>query len=55
MKLRRTILAIAVSVLILSCGIFGSLAEGTEPAAEPAAADNGSQLAAFFKTLDNEA
>lgn len=54
MKLKRTIFAIALSVLILSFGIFGSLAEGAEPAAEPAAADNGSKLAAFFKSLDPE-
>ncbi len=52
MKQRRVFLAVAVSILILSCSIFTSLAEGTDPAAEPAIADNGSMLAAFFKTLD---
>ena len=55
MKQRRVFLAVVLSVLILSCSIFPCLAEGTDPAAEPPAADNGSQLAAFFKTLDADA
>ena len=55
MKRRRAFLAAAVSVFVLSCCIFSSLAEGTAPATDPTYVDNGSQLAAFFRTIDYEA
>ena len=54
MKQKRVFLAAALSILLLSCSIFPCLAEGTEPPAAVLPEDNGSQLAAFFKTMDPE-